>query len=112
MLTSNDNLWAFTRGDVFVLVALEPEQLCTIAKQMGHEAKLERGEDGSPSFHILIPEIEGFAGPSTFTLARIGIECISPEWLVKTSIEMLKDAAKRIQSENEQGPRDQARGVG
>ena len=75
-----------------MLTILELEQLCVLARKMGHEAKLEREEDGSPAFRILVPEADGYAGPSYFTTARIGIECVSPEWLVKTSIEMINAA--------------------
>jgi hypothetical protein len=97
-LTSNDNLWSFVRGDVFVLIVLELEQLCIIAKKMGYDASIEREEDGAPSFRFRIPESEGVAGPSSFTLARIGIECVSPEWLVKASIELLKETARHTAS--------------
>ena len=99
-ILSRDHLWEFIRGNVVLFVVLELEQLCAIAKQKGYDATLGRGEDDAPAFRILVPEVEGYAGPSSFTLARIGMEFVSPNWLVIAFIEMLKAADQIIRSED------------
>ena len=57
--------------------------------------KLEYDEDGTPAFSILIPDM-AYAGPSMWPLSRIGMEFVSPEWLVSESIGILNTAAKEI----------------
>jgi hypothetical protein len=96
-LRGKDNLWKFIRGYVVLLVVFDLEQLCSIAKQKGYDAKLEPDDEGLPEFRILLPEAGGYVGPSAQMLARIAMEFVSPDWLVTSSIEILKSAAQAAQ---------------
>jgi hypothetical protein len=96
-LRGKDNLWKFIRGNVVLLVLFDLEQLCTIAKQKGYDAKLKPDDEGLPVFQILIPEAGGYVSLSAQMLARIAMEFVSPDWLVTASVEILKSAAQSTQ---------------
>ncbi len=88
-IRERDQLWGFIRGDIFILVALDFEQLRTIAIEAGTPAWLDLNNENYP-LHIEIPGMEKPAQVSSHLLTRIGLEFVSPRWLVQNSIDSMK----------------------
>jgi hypothetical protein len=87
-IRDHNDLWAFARGEVYVLIIIDPENFLTIAKHCGCEAELDMNDPD----HMLRVNFPGSiaAGVSAQLLARIGIEFVSPKWLISSLIEMMK----------------------
>ena len=86
-IADKDHLWAFIRGDVYILVVIEQDRLCQIAREKGYEATLDI--DGEPSGLAVKNPVDGRGvGVSSHFLARIAFEFLSPEWVVTTAIEI------------------------
>jgi hypothetical protein len=95
-IADKDHLWAFIRGEVYILVIIEEGRLCQIAKEKGYEATIDTNNDQS----VLTVEIgpDAKAGVSSHFLGRIGLEFLSPEWVVITAIAMLLSGAPKKHS--------------
>jgi len=91
-IEGKDDLWDFIRGDLLILVLIEWGALCQIALDKGYEAKFERDDESYP-LRVDVPGGDDMSGISTHILARIGMEFVSPEWIVLSSIEMNKATA-------------------
>ena len=63
-----------------------------IARTSGASVQLDLKDEEYP-LQIEIPGVEGAAKVSSHLLTRIGLEFVSPNWLVKSSIESLKKGA-------------------
>jgi hypothetical protein len=98
-IESKDHLWEFIQGNLFVHVLVELEALCQIALDIGYQAKFDP-EDESYPLRIEIPGADEMAGISAHMLTRIGMEFVSPEWLVLSGIEGLKRAFHSIKAEH------------
>jgi hypothetical protein len=97
-IKEKDHLWAFIQGNLFILVLVEPDTLCQIALDKGYEAKFDRDDDLYP-LRVEVPGGDGMAGISEHILARIGMDFVSPEWVVLSSIEGLERAFDAVQAE-------------
>lgn len=93
-----DDLWAFIRGKLFILVLVELETLCQIAKDKGYRAEFDQNNELYP-LRVEVPGAEGMAGVSAHMLARIGMEFVSPEWVVLSSVEGLERGFEGIKAE-------------
>jgi hypothetical protein len=93
-----DHLWGFIRGDLYIIVILESGTLCQIAIENGYEAKFDQDDMDYP-LRIHIPGTDGPGGTSSNFLARIGMEFVSPEWAVLTSIQMSKRGVEAADAE-------------
>jgi hypothetical protein len=91
-IRDHDHLWAFIRGEIFIAVILDFDRLTSIARSCGISAQLDL-EDRDYPLQITIPDMEAPAKVSSHILTRIGLEFISPNWLVTSSIEVLKKGA-------------------
>jgi hypothetical protein len=89
-IESKDDLWDFIRGNLFIVVVVEVDTLCQIALREGaSEAKFDPYDKLYP-LRVEFPGDEGMSGISNHLLARIGMEFVSAEWIVLSSIEGLK----------------------
>ena len=97
-IEDKDGLWDFIKGDVFILVLVETDRLTQIALDSGYEANFDCSNTDYP-LRIKIPDGDDMSGISSHILARIGLEFVSPEWIVLSSIEMLKRGMEAIEAE-------------
>jgi len=84
-IDDSDHLWNFIRGNLFIYVFVEFDALRKIALDEGCEATVDP-DDGEYPLRIQTPE----GGPlciSSNMLARIGLEFMSPGWIVRCSLE-------------------------
>jgi hypothetical protein len=86
-IADKDHLWAFIRGDVYIVVIIEQERLCQIAREKGYDATLDIDSEHG-GLTIRNPADAKGIGVSSHFLARIAFEFLSPEWVVTTAIEM------------------------
>jgi hypothetical protein len=97
-LISHDDLWDFIRGDLYIIVVMEIDALCQRAVDYGYEATFNQTDLDYP-LRITIPGLDEPSGTSMPMLARIGMEFVSPEWIVRTSIDTITRAFETIKSE-------------
>ncbi|TJV15861.1 hypothetical protein [Mesorhizobium sp.] len=88
-----ENLWAFVRGDVYVMVAVSIPYLEKVATDMGFSASFDRDDhfyplkvDGGPT--------GGVQRLSTDFLSRVGFEFVSPKSLIIRSVDSFQRAAQ------------------
>jgi hypothetical protein len=96
-LEAHDDLWDFIRGDIYIIVILETNELCKIAMDYGYSAEFDATDVDHP-LRVRLPEIDEQFGISSAMLARVGMEFISPQWLVQTSIDMVKHGLEAIKA--------------
>jgi hypothetical protein len=87
-----EHLWAFIRGEIFIVVVLDFEQRMNIARNSVASVQLDLKDEEYP-LQIEILGVEGMAKISSHLLTQIGLEFVSPNWLIKSSIESLKRGA-------------------
>lgn len=90
-IADKDHLWAFIGGDCYVLVIIEQDRLCQIARERGYHATIDINNE--PSVLTIEIKADTKVGVSSHFLGRIGLEFLSPEWVVTAAIEMLLSAA-------------------
>jgi hypothetical protein len=88
-IADKDHLWDFIRGDVYIVVIIEQDRLCQIAREEGYDATLDIGsEPGVGGLTIRNPKDAMGISVSSHFLARIAFEFLSLEWVITTAIEM------------------------
>jgi hypothetical protein len=102
-IRKHDPLWAFIRGDVFLIVLFDLARVQQIASDAGALVVFDKNNDDHP-FTVNIPGVDGAVGISKALLARIGIEFVSPDWLVRSSIEMIEQGANLFPEEEAADP--------
>jgi hypothetical protein len=98
-IKEHDQLWGFIRGDIFIMVVLDFEQLRAIAIEAGMPSQLDLSNEDYP-LQIEIPGMERPAQVSSHFLTRIGLEFVSPRWLVQTSIDSMKKVVAGVAEAN------------
>lgn len=79
-----DHLWAFVRGDIFLMILVGPRQLEAIGARNGNTSKFDPADDFYP---LSVDFAEGGAMRiASQALARIGMECVSPDWMISNSL--------------------------
>lgn len=79
-----DHLWAFVRGDIFLMILVGPRQLEAIGARNGNTSKFDPDDDFYP---LSVNFAEGGAMRiASQALARIGMECVSPDWMISNSL--------------------------
>lgn len=82
-----DHLWEFIRGNLFIFVFVELDALCKIAHDEGYKAIFDSDDEEYPLW------IEAPNGcrvcVSSHMLKRIGMEFLSPRWIVRSSLERI-----------------------
>ena len=81
-----EHLWAFVRGDIYIMVFVGMRQLEQIAADRGWEAVFDPVDADYP-LRINFGNEGGGMRISSHLLGRIGIECVSPEWMITNSID-------------------------
>ena len=94
-IEDKDHLWDFIQGNIFILVLVESDALCQIAINKGYQAKFDR-VDELYLLRVELPENGGMVGISEHLLTRIGMEFVSPEWVVLSSIESFEAVTRGI----------------
>jgi hypothetical protein len=102
-IEDKDHLWDFIRGDLFILVLVEMDALCQIAIDKGYKATFDQDDELYP-LRVEVPGGDGRVGISEHILARIGMEFVSPEWVVLASIEGLERTFKTLEAEYSTAP--------
>jgi len=97
-LEAHDDLWEFIKGNLYIIALLEMDALPRIASNYGYEAILEPTDMDSP-LRVTVPGLDEPSRFSSQMLARIGMEFISPEWLVRASIDTIKRNLEEIKGE-------------
>lgn len=92
-IVNKNHLWAFIQGNLFIFVFLELGRLCEIALDKGYLAKFD-WDDVEYPLRIEVPGCDAPAGISRHILRRIGMEFVSPEWIVLSLIERLKSTSR------------------
>jgi hypothetical protein len=102
-IEDKDHLWNFIRGNLFILVLVESDALCQIAIDKGYKAKIDLDDELYP-LYVEFPGGDGMARISGHILARIGMEFVSPEWVVLSSIEGVKRGFEVVPPEYSAAP--------
>jgi hypothetical protein len=99
VLTIEDraHLWDFIRGNISIIVLVEMARLCQIALDKGYRATFDQDDEIYP-LYVEVPGCESMGRISAHLLARIGMEFVSPEWIVLSSIEGLKQAFEAVKA--------------
>jgi len=84
-ISDRDHLWKFIRGTLCIFVFVEWDALCKVALDRGCKATVDP-DDGDYPLRIETPS-GGKVGISTHILNRIGMEFMSPQWIVRSSLE-------------------------
>jgi hypothetical protein len=84
-ISDRDHLWDFIRGNLFIFVFVELDAMCNVARSRGHKANFDPDDEHFP----LGIEISagGTIRISAHMLTRIGLEFLSPRWIVSSSLE-------------------------
>jgi hypothetical protein len=82
-----DHLWNFIRGSLFIFVFVQLDALCEIALDEGCKANVDADNREYP-LRIETPDGDTI-NISSHMLTRIGLEFISPQWIVRSSLERL-----------------------
>jgi hypothetical protein len=101
-IKDRDHLWAFIRGEIFIVVVLDFQQLINIARNLGISMRLDLDDENYP-LEIDIPGEEKPAKISSHILTRIGLEFVSPNWLIGSSIENMKNLISDFVREQAEG---------
>ena len=80
-----DHLWAFVRGDIYLMVLVGPRQMEAIGSRNGNSATFDP-EDHFYPLSVNLPDNGGAMRIASQALARIGMECVSPDWLITNSL--------------------------
>lgn len=90
-----EDLWAFARGEVYILVAMGISYLESIVTDAGFASTFDRDDDLYPLRIDM-----GSAGVGRLSgdlLSRIGYECVSPKSLIVACIESSKRALESLE---------------
>ncbi|MEI8698126.1 hypothetical protein [Mesorhizobium sp. ISC15] len=98
-IENKDHLWAFIKGDIYILVIMEIDALLAIFAARGAIATFNT-EDPNYPVRVDVSGDGGLAGISDSLLARIGMEFVSPEWLIDISFETFELGAKSVQADS------------
>jgi hypothetical protein len=86
-ISDANHLWDFIRGNLFIFVFVELDAVCKIASDNGHQAAFDVGNEDYP---LGIKTVDGGEiRVSSHMLTRIGLEFLSPQWIVRSSMERL-----------------------
>lgn len=92
-----DNLWAFARGEVYILVVVGISYLESIVAEAGFLGTFDRDDDLFP-----LKVDMGSAGVGRLSadlLSRIAYECVSPKSLIVACVESYKQASESLKQD-------------
>jgi hypothetical protein len=94
MIKQEESLWAFICGEIYIVVVIDTNRLCEIASDLGFHAVFDEESTDYP-LRINVPGTEG-VGVSRQMLARIAMECVSPEWVVRALVGVARRATAEV----------------
>lgn len=97
-LRDAEALWQFIRGEIFIIVVLDLEVLFKVVRKKGIELTIN-SENGEYPLLAKLVKNEGIVGISEHILTRVGLEFVSPEWIVLSSVESMIQIAGEIKDE-------------
>lgn len=89
-ITSETQLWDFIKGNLTIIVIVDADNLCSLAKRDGCEVSWHDGDDYP--LRVQSHTGEGYGGPSGQLLDRIAFEFVSPRWIIN----LYQDAFDRM----------------
>ncbi|MCR9280835.1 MAG: hypothetical protein NXH99_04035 [Rhodobacteraceae bacterium] len=92
-----DHLWAFVRGDIFLMILVGPRQLEAIGARNGNTSKFDPDDDIYP-LSVNLAE-GGSMRIASQALARIGMECVSPDWMISSSLASFQSAMDKTKND-------------
>jgi hypothetical protein len=81
-------LWAFVRGDLYLVVIVETKALEAVVKEAGYVGDFDRAEEDYP-LTIKHKDLKELTRVSSHYLRRMALEFVSPKWLVEAAIEIV-----------------------
>lgn len=90
-----DHLWAFVRGNIFLMILIGPRQLEAIGSRDGNTSTFDPEDDFYP-LAVNLPKNGGTMRLASQALARIGMECVSADWLISNSVANFQLAAQKM----------------
>lgn len=93
-----NHLWAFVRGDIFLMVFVSLRNLETIGSRDGCTSTFDQNDEFYP-LSVNLPHQGGTMRIANQALARIGFECVSPDWLITNSVESWKRGVERAKDD-------------
>lgn len=93
-----EHLWAFVRGDIQLYTFVGTRDLEEIGSSNGNICKFDADEAHYPLSIKL--KAGGSMRIAEQNLGRIGLECVSPAWLITSSLDTWKRSADRVENDN------------
>jgi hypothetical protein len=87
-IESEAALWAFVRGDLYLVVIVETGALETVAKEAGYVAEFDVGKEDYP-LTLRDKDLKELTRVSSHYLRRMALEFVSPRWLLESAIEVV-----------------------
>jgi hypothetical protein len=88
-------LWAFARGDLYLMVAVDTGVLESIVREAGYVAEFDLGKEDYP-LTIKDKGLKEITRISSHYLTRMALEFVSPKWLLESAIDVvLRHAANQ-----------------
>lgn len=88
-------LWEFVRGKILIAIVIDMIALEEIVADLGFEGRFDPEEVSHPLLIKFDPH-GGSMWISEDMLGRGGMECVSPRWLVKNSVESFRRSTEEI----------------
>ena len=93
-----DHLWAFMRGEIYLIVLVGPRQMEVTGSRNGNSATFDH-EDVFYPLGVNFPDNGGSMRIASQKLARIGMECVSPGWLITNSLASWQRGVERAKDD-------------
>ncbi|QYA04554.1 hypothetical protein [Rhizobium sp. B21/90] len=94
-IVNPEHLWAMLRGIISIAIVVDMVGLEEIVAELGFEGRFDPQEPSHPLL-ISFGSNAGCMWISQDMLGRVGMECVSPRWLVKNSIDTFLRASSKI----------------
>jgi hypothetical protein len=94
-IENKDHLWAFIRGDLYILVLAELDDLSKIAEKYEFEISIDRENENYP-LRLQRRGSDDYINIASHVVARIGLELVSPSWIAQSTIEILNRRAQEV----------------
>ena len=94
-IANADHLWALVRGEIVIMIVVDMIALEEIVAELGFEGCFDPEETSHP-LSIKFGQSGGNMWISEDMLGRIGMECASPRWIVRNSVDTFLRATSKI----------------
>src|SRR3954452_21589364 len=97
-IKSQDALYRFIQGSLYILVLVDLEEICAIAARVGFIASINTDDDTYP-LALTRQGGDGDMKISQQFLSRVGFEFTSPTWIINASIDVFRRNLERTAEE-------------